>query len=442
MTVRATPGTTHVVGGGLAGLSAALCLADAGRHVVLHEAGPACGGRCRSFHDRSLDARIDNGSHLLLSGNRAAFAFLDRIGTRDTLAGPSRPEFHFQDVSTGERWQIAPGRGRMPWWLLRARSRVPGTRLRDYAALLGLLRAGGDATVRDVIGRNVLADRLLDPLSIAILNTLPERGSARLLGAVFRDSLFRGGDACIPAFPREGLSETFVAPALAALSSLGATIRTGARVSGLARAAERVTSLEGPDGPCALGPDDDLVLAVPAPVAASLLPGLVVPDRFEAILNIHYRTDATPRLPALRRAAFVGFTGGAFAEWAFSKPGIVSVTVSAANRFDTVSNEDAARRGWIEAARGLDLDAGAGSTEATVANMPPWRVVREKRATFEATSEAERRRPRAGDGPRNVALAGDWTATGLPATIEGAITSGRTAAEALLGRARESMPAR
>ena len=421
--------TTHVVGGGLAGLAAGLALADRGRAVTLWEAGPACGGRCRSYHDRTLGSRIDNGNHLLLSGNRDVFRFLRRLGTEASMTGPGKPEFHFFDPTTGERWQVRPSRGRLPWWLLRAGTRVPGTRLRDYAALLRLLRAPADATVRGVIGTGALADRLLDPLAIAILNTMPERGSAALLGAVFRDSLGRGGNACIPCFPGHGLSETFVDPAIAALDAAGAVVRTSARIGAIDVADGRVVSLAAPGGPVPLAAGDDVVLAVPAPAAASLLPGLAAPDRFEAILNVHFRTDAVPPDAQLRRAGFVGLAGHALAEWVFSKPGIVSVTVSAANRHEALDTDEVARRTWREAVGALGL-------AVSVAEMPPFRVVRERRATFEATPEAERRRSGAGIGVANLALAGDWTATGLPATIEGAIKSGRVAAEALLERAR------
>ncbi len=419
---------THVVGGGLAGLAAALTLADAGLAVTLHEAGPACGGRCRSYHDRALGCRIDNGNHLLLSGNREVFRYLRRLGTEGTMAGPGRPEFHFFDAGTGERWRLLLSPGRLPWWLFLPRTRVPGTRLGDYASLLRLARAPAAATVRDAVGRGALADRLLDPLAIAILNTMPERGSAALLGAVFRDSLARGGAACVPCFPAEGLSETFVDPAVAALAARGATVRLASRISALGVEGGRVASLAGPDGAIPIGHEDAVVLAVPAPVASALLPELPVPDRFEAILNIHFRTDAVPRAPAIRRAGSVGLTGGAFSEWVFAKPGVVSVTVSAANRHEALGTEEIATRAWAEAVAALGLPR-------SVAEMPPFRVVREKRATFEATPEAGTRRPGVRNGPPNVALAGDWTATGLPATIEGAIKSGRTAAEAVLERA-------
>ncbi len=416
----------HVVGGGLAGLSAALTLADAGRPVTLHEAGPALGGRCRSYDDKVLGTRLDNGNHLLLSGNRDAFAFLKRLGTERTLGGPDHALFPFIDLTTSERWALRLGHGRVPWWVLAPGRRVPGTSLREHAALLRLLAAGPGKTVADCLVPGRLADRLLTPLAIAILNTMPDRGSAAVLATVFRDSLMRGGGACIPAFPRVGLSESFVDPAVVALSATHVEIRRHSRVAALEVEDARVVSLAGPDGGVAIGKADDVVLAVPAPVAASLMPGLVAPDMFESIINLHYRTDRISNVTEIETARFVGLVGS-LAEWVFLKDGVVSVTISAANRFDQLDPEQLTASIWRDVVAALGFPPGS--------SMPPARLVREKRATFEATPAQERRRAPARTSVANVTLAGDWTATGLPATIEGAIRSGRTAAHLILGRA-------
>ncbi|MGI4978206.1 MAG: hydroxysqualene dehydroxylase, partial [Janthinobacterium lividum] len=196
----------HVVGAGLAGLSAAMALVEAGRRVTVHESGPQAGGRCRSYFDRELGCRLDNGNHLLLSGNRESWAFMDRIGTRDTMGGPASALFPFIDVATGERWTVRPNAGRVPWWVLSPRRRVPGAGLREFAALLALRRASPTATVAEMLPRGELSRRLLEPLAIAALNTPLATGSARLLGRIMDESLSRGGRACVPAYPREGLS--------------------------------------------------------------------------------------------------------------------------------------------------------------------------------------------------------------------------------------------
>ena len=406
----------HVIGAGLAGLSAAMDLVAAGVAVTVHESGPAAGGRCRSYFDRELGCRLDNGNHLLLSGNRAAYAFLDRVGARGTMGGPGAPVFPFMDLSNGERWTVRPNAGRLPWWLFSRRRRVPGARLREFLPVLALSRGGPDATVAGTLRRDAsrpgeLYRRLLEPLAVAALNTPPETASAALLGAVMNESLALGGGACIPAYPKEGLSESFIDPAVAWLQAHGADVLLVRRVARLQQAGGRLVAVD--DRP--LADDEAVVLAVPAPVAAGLLPGLQVPDRFEAILNVHYRCDADPG-----EAGFTGLVGGT-AEWVFVKPGVVSVTISAGNRWVDLPPVDLVARVWA------DVRAVTGLPEP----MPAWRVVKEKRATFAATPDQDRRRPVARTGLANLVLAGDWTRTGLPATIEGAIRSGCTAASLL-----------
>ena len=409
---RKRPSHVHVVGAGLAGLAAALSLTASGVAVTVHEAGPQAGGRCRSYFDRALGCRLDNGNHLLLSGNRATFAFLDQVGARATLTGPAEPLFPFMDLATGERWTLRPNAGRIPWWLLSPSRRVPGMRVLDALPALGLHRARPEQTVADILKPGVLYHRLLEPLAIAALNTPPGEGSARLLGAIVQETLAAGGQACIPAFPREGLSESFVDPAVAWLEAHGATIRLGSRATALHASAGRATAL----GDTPLRPDEAVILAVPAPVATALLPGLVAPDRFQAILNLHFRIDADPG-----PAAFMGLVGGT-AEWIFVKPGVVSVTISAANRSVDTEPDVLAQQVW------RDVDAALQLRQP----IPRFRVVKEKRATFAATPGQEARRPGIHTGLANVLLAGDWTATGLPATIEGAIRSGRAAAEVFI----------
>ena len=426
-------GVMHIVGGGLAALAAALELAEAGRQVAIYEAGPALGGRARSYDDKHLGCRLDNGNHLLLSANRTVFAYLDRIGARDTLVGPDAPIFPFHDLAAGLSWTLRLSRGRIPWWVLPRRSRVPGMKLSELAGLLRLMRAGPDRTIADCLSPGALADRLMIPLAVSVLNTRPETGSAALMGAVMRESMARGGAACIPWFPRDGLSESLVDPALVRLRQRGVRIRTGCRVGGLGMVRDRVGTMLLPEGFVDLGPEDQMILAVPAQgardIAASVLPELRAPDTFESILNLHYRADVLDRLTGdLARARFAGVVG-ALTEWVFVKPGILSVTVSAANHLADRSPEELAAAIWreVRAVVSPSLQPGASLPE----EAPAYRVVREKRATFAATPAQERLRPECRTRIPNLVLAGDWTATGLPATIEGAMRSGLAAARFL-----------
>jgi squalene-associated FAD-dependent desaturase len=387
-----------VIGGGVAGLAAACTLVENGVDVVLHEAAKAAGGRCRSYDDPLLECRIDNGNHLLLSGNFAAMAFLQRVGMLDSLTGPARPVFPFVDVNTGAHWALRLNEGRLPWWVFSKARRVPGTSVADYFALLKLRRAGLDDLVAPMVGgAGALYRNLLEPLAIAALNTMPEVASAAPLKAVIAETIERGGAQSIPRFPKVGLSESFIDPAIAWLQAKGAEVRLGSRVTELV-------------------PGERTVVAVPAWVAGELLPGLMVPDEHEAIFNLHFKCRIDPG-----EAGFWGLVGGV-AEWAFAKGEILSVTVSAANRYADMDNEELVALVWRDLSRAFGLGP----------EIPAHRVVREKRATFAATPAMLRKRPGTVTADKDVVLAGDWTDTGLSATIEGAIRSGNKAAEAML----------
>src|SRR5262245_24333761 len=119
----------HIIGAGMAGLSAALQLALAGEKITVYEAAPFAGGRCRSFYDREIDCRIDNGNHLVLSGNAAIADYLALTNATETMGGPGKPIFPFMDVKTGERWTVRPNMGPVPWWVLCKSRRVSGTTL-------------------------------------------------------------------------------------------------------------------------------------------------------------------------------------------------------------------------------------------------------------------------------------------------------------------------
>ncbi len=409
--------TVHIIGAGISGLSAGVRLAEAGHRVHVHEATQAVGGRCRSYFDGATGLTIDNGNHLLLSGNRHALDYASTIGSASGLVGPAKAEFSFIDLRESRQWMLRLNDGRVPLWVFDANSRVPGTTPRDYFALAPLVWASTDRLVGDTIAcEGTLYDRLVQPLLLAALNIDPPKGSAGLAGAIVRETLLAGGKACRPLVARNGLSSVLVDPAIAYIEGRGGSVRIGRELRELVREGGRVTALKFGDDDVALAPGDAVVLAVPARAAAGLVPGLSAPTKFRAIVNAHFRYEPPAHLPPL-----LGVVGG-LVEWLFAFPQRLSVTVSDGERLIDAPREELARAIWADVCKAARIEA----------NLPPWQIVRERRATFEATPEQHALRPGATTSWTNLFLAGDWTDTGLPATIEGSVRSGDRAADHVL----------
>lgn len=404
---------TIVVGAGLAGLAAAVSRALAGDEVVVYEASGQAGGRCRSYVDTTLDCVIDNGNHLVLSGNPAVQDFIRMTGAGDVLTGPETAEFDFLDLRSGARWTLRPNDGPLPWWIFSSQRRVPGTTPLDYFKLGGLLAAGPAATVGDLVPTDgPLWEKMMRPVLLAILNTDPKTGSAKLSAAVLKETIAKGGAAYRPRIAHPNLGAAFIEPALKTLAEKRAMVHFGQRLRRIVSDGDKVLALEFPENTVPVGPDDRVVLAVPPWVAKDLVPELSVPSEFRAIVNAHFKVFPPANAPKM-----LGVIGGS-AEWIFAFEDRVSVTVSGADWMVDRPREELARTLWDDVAKALNLPP----------VFPVWQIVKEKRATFAATPEQDALRPPAETQWRNLKLAGDWTQTGLPATIEGALRSGFKAA--------------
>jgi squalene-associated FAD-dependent desaturase len=411
--------TNYVIGAGVSGLAAATLLAENGRHVTLIEAAPQAGGRCRSYFDPQLGQIIDNGNHLLLSGNHAAMRYLKRIGASNTLIGPDEAGITCVDIRDGFRWSIAPNDGPLPLWVFSPKRRVPGTHAADYLEIAKLLLPQGQRRLDEVLScEGILWERLFHPFFVGALNTEPALSSAALAAALVRETFAKGGRAYRCRIAHPTLGGAFVDPALTFLVSHGATIRFSQRLRGMAFENGAVSSLVIGDTTIPIAAGDAVVLAVPPWSAQELLPGLRAPDDFRAIVNAHFKLPAPQEAPLM-----LGVIGGT-AQWIFSFADRISVTISNADGLVNEDRERLAQMIWTDVAKALSLEQ----------PLPAWQIVKERRATFAATPEQAAKRPAARTRWTNLFLAGDWTDTSLPATLEGAVRSGHVAAELSLQR--------
>lgn len=403
-------GRAHIVGAGVAGLSAALAVTRRGGAATLYEAAPQAGGRCRTIHPAD-GFSYDNGTHVLFTANRAALSLLEGIGARPDWIEPEPGGFPVFDAARGSLDRI----GLSPWSWTDRRLRPRGLTARDVVRLLRLSLPLPDRPVGAVMRGSALTRTLVEPLTVAVLNTPVATASARRLGFALRRLARPGGSRLLVA--RRGLGEDLVEPALRALQGRSVTLHTGHRLRGVSQENGRIVALAFGDRTVAIGAEDRIVLALPPSEIGRLMPGLPVPDAFEPILNLHYR------LAGPERPRFVGLIG-TLAQWALLRRDHVSVTVSAASAAMDRAGSDLAAEVWSELLPALR----ALGVPAEPSGMPEFRIVKEKRATIRQAAGPLHRPP---VRPLfNLALAGDWLGT-LPATIESAVLSGERAIDEL-----------
>ena len=431
-----------VVGGGLAGLAAALACADGGAAVTLVEAKPWLGGATSSFERDGLT--IDTGQHVFLRCCTAYRAFLDRLGVADRttlqrrmdipVVAPGRPLARLRRTGLPAPLHLAPALARYPYL-------SPADRVRSVRAALGLrlLDPGDVALDRQSFGawlrRHGQSDRsiryLWDLFGLPTLNLHADQASLALAVKVFRTGLLERGDAADIGIPLVSLSELHGRPGLLALERAGAETRLGVKV--------RQVLAEDGDGDLTVVDEagateaDAVIVAVPNDrVAALLPPGSLAdpeaPSRLGAspIVNVHvvYDRQVTP----LPFAAAVDSP----VQWVFDRTtpaGLrdgqyLAISLSGA---DEIVDEP------VERLRKVFLPALADLFPAArTATVRRFLVTRERAATFrQAPGTAPSRLPAQTRVPR-LFIAGAWTDTGWPATMEGAVRSGLAAARQAL----------
>jgi squalene-associated FAD-dependent desaturase len=439
-----------VIGAGFAGLSAAVRLAGEGARVLVLEARSRLGGRATAFADRETGEVVDNGQHVLLGCYRETFAFLeaigagghvrvqpslavtmvDRRGRRSRLECPALPApFHL--IAGVLDWEGLPWRDRLSILAMREPLALARRELRAGARRRA---ASPGETVENWLIRNrqtaPLREMLWDPLALAALNQRPSEAAAPPFVRVLAEMFGRDPRAASIALPLRPLHEMYAEPARAFIERRGGEVRTGARAVVHLDDAARFTVAAG-DVHCAAAV---VICAVPWHRLSAVFGS--PPPALAGIVDRASRMTSSPIVTVnlwfdrpLFDEPFVGLPGRAM-QWAFDKRTVfggsssyLSLVASGAADMLGAANEALAAMAHQELIEALP--------EARRARLLRSSVVREPHATF-SLAPGQPERPDTLTGVPGLFLAGDWIATGLPATIESAVRAGHRAAEAAL----------
>lgn len=440
--------TAIVIGGGLAGITAACELADAGHRVTLYEKRPFLGGRSYSYTDKATGTEVDNGQHVFLGCCTEYIRLLERLGVRDRAYLQKRFRVPVIDKVWGTsvlRAAPLPPPLHLGPSLAGYRSLSPAEKLRAGQALAGILTTdrAKHPELDDITFDHWLREHGQGAHAIAglwnlivqpTLNDEASRVSADLALMVFQEGFLRSRDGANVGWAKVGLSKLIGEAARSYIEERGGEVRLGEGVRGVVVEGGRAV-VRAESGVMAA---DIVVLAVPVQDVAGALPAAVMGDPFftriqqietSPIVNVHLWYDRP--VWGRRFAAFLNTP----VQWVFNKSRLwgledggqyLDISLSGARDYIDMPNADILQLFTKEMFALFPGTRGAGLTRAL--------VVKQRDATFAARPGVARLRPTQRTPIANLFLAGDWTATGWPATMESAARSGLLAA----GAAREA----
>jgi squalene-associated FAD-dependent desaturase len=441
-------GTVAVIGGGWAGCAAAAELARGGKRVVLFEAGRSLGGRARAVDVHGME--LDNGQHIMLGAYRDTLRLMALVGVDAGQALLNLPLQMRYPPGSGMDF-VAP-RLPAPLHLGLALMRAKGLEWADKMALARFSTTARwmdwtlytDCSVSELLARFDQTARLVQlmwrPLCLAALNTAPDQASAQVFLNVLRDSLGAKRQASDMLLPRRDLGRLFPVAAGSFVEGHGGTVHCGAKVESITQQDGRwLVQASG----AAIGGQshtlvDDVILATPATVASTLLQGVAGTEAARALMDaFSYEPITTCYLqyPAATTLALPFYAlvddpaTQAWGQFVFDRgqldpaqAGLLAVVVSASG--------DAAALGQTALAEAVAAQLAA-VLQRPELRQPAWsQVITEKRATFACTPGLAR--PGNASGAAHLVLAGDYTASDYPATLEGAVRSGAAAAALVL----------
>jgi hydroxysqualene dehydroxylase len=435
-----------VIGGGLSGLSAAVELSIRHRKVLVLEQHRFCGGRTISHWFGPMKCHVDNGQHLMMGCYHATRQYLHSIGSENLTF--LQPNLHIKFLHpTRKRFDFHCSKLPPPLHLITGLFTFSALswkdRLKTLRVALAVLQSLPqkehtlDAiTVEQwltILGQSKLSKQYLwDVITIGALNNYPKDVSALMLFRVLRAAFLGNRENASLLVPKVGLSELFVDPAVRVIEARGGEVRTGCSVKTILSHGNRVQSVQTNDGKVISA--TSFISAVPWYEAEKIIPALFLerknsPYRSSPIIAIHLWFDR--QITDLDFAAVIDtriqwlFNKSLYSQADVSLPRkntiqYLTLVVSGAEEYIKLSKEQLVEIAFEDLQRVLP--------EARNAKIVHSLVMKEKRATFSPLPGLEQVRPKTYTKFSNLFLAGDWTSTGYPATIEGAVLSGKNAA--------------
>ena len=435
-----------IIGGGFAGLSAAAELSSAGFHVTLIEQRRFLGGRAFSFFDKNTGLELDNGQHILMGCYENTFRFLEKIGVTDKLYFQKDLCVDFLDT-TGNACRLNCMPLPAPFHILAGILRFKAISLSERIRMLNMAKgvmfgnttnSSHDLTITEwlkMLGQGEKArETLWDIITLATMNEHPDKSSAAIFRNVMKKAFFslrRNSRIVLPVVP---LSSLFTEAAEIYIRKNGGSIEKGIAVSTLLTRNNSVSGVQLKDGRIFCG--DYYISAVPYYSVQKLFAGSgflgtelnSVPGlRPSPIISIHLLFNKP-----LTEQTFAALLNSPI-QWVFNKEkifrdtayrGLLSIVISGAHEYIDVPSEKLVEM----ALRELKKVIPATST----ARLLSCKVIKERHATFPPQPGVDECRPSQKTSIKNLFLAGDWTDTGLPATIEGAVLSGHKCAKAIV----------
>lgn len=421
-----------VIGGGFAGLSAAVYLSNKDHNVTLIESSPKLGGRAFSILNPETGSEFDNGQHIMMGCYKETLAFLSLINAQHLLVKPGSLLINFVKKD-GVIYKLSASSHHYPFNLLKALLNFKALRFRSRIKIIDLFLDLVCCYACDLKGKSV-KEWLLDKrqtdeairnfwgiIAIGALNTEIDRASAQIFASILKRIFFDGTESSAILLAKSNLNSLYVYPSLEFLRSRGADVRLSERVIKFETSHQKITRVL--CNRSAYESFDFVISAVPSYSLIRILDNSSIGNvripvlEYSSILNVHLWLSENPF-----SEPFYGFLDGEI-HWLFNHGSHISLTISGADRYNDLPDEKILQTIYSDLEIFFTIFNSSLVTE--------YKIIKEKRATFIPDMKSIESRSSIKSPINNLILAGDWTNTELPSTIESAVLSGRIAADSV-----------